>query len=109
MPRLLSDPSPAATGSYWTICLKKSCKDSPKASRLSYCVPPYSTGCAAPLCDAVLQDTHGSGQKTLEYLERSNLFIVSLDDERRWYRYHHLFADLLRQRLRQSIGRTQGR
>jgi LuxR family transcriptional regulator, maltose regulon positive regulatory protein len=55
-----------------------------------------------PLCDAVLQDTRGSGQKTLEYLERSNLFIVSLDEERRWYRYHHLFADLLRQRLRQS-------
>jgi LuxR family maltose regulon positive regulatory protein len=35
-------------------------------------------------------------------LERANLFIVPLDEERRWYRYHHLFADLLRQRLRQS-------
>jgi LuxR family maltose regulon positive regulatory protein len=35
----------------------------------------------------------------LEILERNNLFIVPLDDERRWYRYHHLFADLLRQRL----------
>lgn len=62
-----------------------------------------------PLCDAVL---HGdadlpptpsaSGQETLEYLEHANLFIVPLDDERRWYRYHHLFADLLRQRLHQS-------
>ena len=46
----------------------------------------------------------GSAQATLEYLERANLFIVPLDDERRWYRYHHLFADLLRQRLQQSGG-----
>jgi LuxR family maltose regulon positive regulatory protein len=43
-----------------------------------------------------------SGQETLEYLERANLFIVPLDNERRWYRYHHLFAELLRQRLHQS-------
>jgi len=35
----------------------------------------------------------------LEYLERNNLFVVLLDNERRWYRYHHLFADLLRRRL----------
>jgi len=41
----------------------------------------------------------GNGQATLETLERANLFIVPLDEERRWYRYHHLFADLLRQRL----------
>src|SRR5205807_4904206 len=43
-----------------------------------------------------------SAQATLEYLERANLFVVPLDSERRWYRYHHLFADLLRQRLNQS-------
>jgi len=55
-----------------------------------------------PLCDTVLGDSSTSGQETLEYLERNNLFIVPLDDERRWYRYHHLFADLLRQRLQQS-------
>ena len=42
-----------------------------------------------------------SGQETLESLERANLFIVPLDNERRWYRYHHLFGDLLRQRLGQ--------
>jgi LuxR family maltose regulon positive regulatory protein len=41
-------------------------------------------------------------QQTLEYLERAILFLVPLDDERRWYRYHHLFADLLRARLDQS-------
>jgi LuxR family maltose regulon positive regulatory protein len=43
-----------------------------------------------------------NGQATLEMLQRANLFIVPLDNERRWYRYHHLFADLLRLRLRQT-------
>lgn len=64
-----------------------------------------------PLCEAVLgggfDEPSGplfSGQEILEYLERANLFIVPLDNERRWYRYHHLFADLLRQRLRQGQG-----
>ena len=38
----------------------------------------------------------------MEYLEHANLFIIPLDNERRWYRYHHLFAELLRQRLQQS-------
>ena len=52
-----------------------------------------------PLCDAVLLESPARGQETLEYLEHANLFIVSLDNERRWYRYHHLFSDLLRQRL----------
>ena len=56
-----------------------------------------------PLCDAVLLAPSSSGQAMLEYFERANLFIVPLDDERRWYRYHHLFADLLRPRLPQSI------
>lgn len=56
-----------------------------------------------PLCDAVVLDPSASGQKILESLERANLFIVPLDQERRWYRYHHLFGDLLRQRLGQSL------
>jgi len=52
------------------------------------------------VCDALTgQD---NGQQTLEMLERANLFIVPLDTERHWYRYHHLFADLLGQRLRQT-------
>ena len=55
-----------------------------------------------PLCDAVLQDGSATGQDTLAYLERTNLFIVPLDNERRWYRYHHLFGELLRQRLHQQ-------
>jgi LuxR family maltose regulon positive regulatory protein len=61
-----------------------------------------------PLCDAVLLDGSASGQETLEYLERGNLFTIPLDNERRWYRYHHLFADLLRQRLHQSLSSSVG-
>jgi len=55
------------------------------------------------LCDAVLLDPAVPGQATLEYLQRANLFIVPQDNERRWYRYHHLFGDLLRKRLGQSL------
>ena len=55
------------------------------------------------LCDSVLLDPSIPGQATLEFLERANLFIVSQDNERRWYRYHHLFGDLLRKRLGQSL------
>ena len=53
---------------------------------------------SGPLCDAVTEQKNS--QAILEALEAANLFIVPLDNERRWYRYHHLFADLLRQRLR---------
>lgn len=56
-----------------------------------------------PLCDAVLLTPAASGQETLEYLEHANLFTVPLDNERHWYRYHHLFRDLLRNRLGQSL------
>lgn len=50
-----------------------------------------------PLCDAV---TGGSGGKAmLEGLDRANLFVVPLDDTRRWYRYHHLFSDVLQTHL----------
>ena len=76
----------------------------------------------APLCDAILatdeaSNTEGDGLPTrsesfflsgsasiLEYLERANLFLVPLDDEWTWYRYHHLFADLLRAQLQRSLG-----
>jgi LuxR family maltose regulon positive regulatory protein len=53
------------------------------------------------LCDAVtgLQES----QAMLEALERANLFVAALDDERAWYRYHHLFADLLQSRLHQTL------
>ncbi|MFC1878998.1 LuxR C-terminal-related transcriptional regulator [Chloroflexota bacterium] len=56
---------------------------------------------SASLCDAILDFTipNSSSQVILEHLETSNLFLAPLDAERRWYRYHHLFADLLRDRL----------
>jgi len=71
----------------------------------------------APLCDAVVGEIGdwgpeiGSDQSpvsnlqsrhVLDYLESSNLFLVPLDDEEHWYRYHHLFGDLLRKRLGQA-------
>ncbi|HNS52761.1 MAG TPA: LuxR C-terminal-related transcriptional regulator [Anaerolineae bacterium] len=85
---------------------------------------------SAPLCDAVLEQgvpeqprsgrpngssmtgpRHPGGwpslpshtQETLEGLDHASLFLVPLDDDRRWYRYHHLFADCLRQLLRSSL------
>jgi LuxR family maltose regulon positive regulatory protein len=53
-----------------------------------------------PLCDAVTG--RSDGQAMLERLEQASLFTFALDNERRWYRYHHLFADVLKARLRQS-------
>jgi LuxR family transcriptional regulator, maltose regulon positive regulatory protein len=74
----------------------------------------------APLCDALLDhvdgeqggpapaapDVPGAGHSAavLDYLERANVFLVPLDDERIWYRYHHLFADLLRAQLQRTRG-----
>lgn len=52
------------------------------------------------LCDAVAE-SHG-GQEMLETLDKENLFVVPLDEEGHWYRYHHLFAEVLRHLLRRS-------
>ena len=57
------------------------------------------------LCNALTGDHNG--QEILESLERANLFLVPLDSERRWYRYHHLFAELLRQRLQQHMTESE--
>ncbi|GBG08347.1 helix-turn-helix transcriptional regulator [Paenibacillus agaridevorans] len=57
----------------------------------------------APLCDAILPDPEMSGMQRLQDLERRNLFLIPLDHERRWYRYHHLFAESLRRRLQDSL------
>jgi LuxR family maltose regulon positive regulatory protein len=51
----------------------------------------------ASLCNALTG--RADSQSILEELDRNNLFLIALDDERRWYRYHHLFADVLRHRL----------
>ncbi len=72
-----------------------------------------------PLCDAVLTDHEGrvtkdekpassavrpSSASVLEYLDRANLFIVPLDEQREWYRYHRLFAELLHRQLQEQVG-----
>jgi LuxR family maltose regulon positive regulatory protein len=74
---------------------------------------------SAPLCAAVLADDRpdravqaepgppmnaSQPASILDYLERANLFVQQLDDERQWYRYHHLFADLLHTQLQKSLG-----
>ena len=52
---------------------------------------------SGPLCDAVTG--REDGKEMLDVLERGNLFVMPLDDKRQWYRYHHLFADVLQSRL----------
>jgi LuxR family maltose regulon positive regulatory protein len=52
---------------------------------------------SGPLCEAVTGQQNSA--EMLEALERGNLFVISLDDQRQWYRYHQLFADVLRARL----------
>jgi LuxR family maltose regulon positive regulatory protein len=54
----------------------------------------------APLCEYVVGGT--ADMDIIDYLDRSNLFLIPLDDHREWYRYHHLFGDFLSQRLRES-------
>jgi LuxR family maltose regulon positive regulatory protein len=56
---------------------------------------------SAPLCDALLGNREG--RRTLETLERKNLFVFALDDRRTWYRYHPLFSGFLRERLRTEL------
>jgi LuxR family transcriptional regulator, maltose regulon positive regulatory protein len=58
------------------------------------------------LCDALTGRSDGQGM--LERLERDNLFVFALDEERRWYRYHHLFADFLRGRLMRERPESTG-
>jgi LuxR family maltose regulon positive regulatory protein len=60
---------------------------------------------SGPLCDAVTG--RANSQQLLEQAERANLFLLPLDEERGWWRYHQLFADLLRARLaREQPGRV---
>src|SRR5512139_3223996 len=54
----------------------------------------------APLCNAVTE--REDGKEMLDILERSNLFLIPLDDKRQWYRYHHLFAEVLQAHLMEA-------
>jgi LuxR family maltose regulon positive regulatory protein len=63
----------------------------------------------APLCDAIVGEIDGDWNACacLEWIERSELFLISLDDSREWYRYHHLFQELLQQRASAEMGPDQ--
>ena len=56
---------------------------------------------SASLCDAVIEesDTAWNARACLDWIERAELFVIPLDDSQEWYRYHHLFQELLQQRL----------
>jgi LuxR family maltose regulon positive regulatory protein len=60
---------------------------------------------SAPLCNAVTAETNARAM--LDTLERSNLFLIALDDRRQWFRYHHLFADVLRAHLREALPESE--
>jgi LuxR family maltose regulon positive regulatory protein len=62
---------------------------------------------SGPLCDAVCQADMGASDTILANLRRDNLFVIPLDDECRWYRYHHLFADLLGNLRRKHVSEEQ--
>jgi LuxR family maltose regulon positive regulatory protein len=63
----------------------------------------------APLCDAVCVSGSASGKceahgrEFIDWIEQTNLFVIPLDDERRWFRYHHLFQDLLKSLLKRKL------
>ncbi len=65
----------------------------------------------APLCDAVVgdEDAVWPAQERLAWIERANLFVVPLDHQHQWYRYHHLFQEMLRRRLLERWGADEVR
>jgi LuxR family maltose regulon positive regulatory protein len=68
--------------------------------------PSSSPGAAVRFVSTVASVASGDdGQAMLEALDAANLFLVPLDDERHWYRYHHLFAEVLRARLQRAVGK----
>ncbi len=92
-----SPASRATTGTSSTTSSKRCWRSRPNGSArflLRTCLLDRLNG---PLCDAVTGEP--GGKATLEALDRANLFLVPLDDNRHWYRYHHLFADMLQVHL----------
>ena len=85
------------TGTSWTIWSKKFCKISPNLSSTFLLQTAILDKLNGPLCDAVTGKEEGNAQ--LEALQRRNFFVIPLDNKRNWYRYHHLFADVLRMHL----------
>ncbi len=76
-------------------------QQSPQIKEFLLCTSILHQFCAS-LCDEVLELKEGSSQKIIEDLLRSNAFIIPLDYQHTWFRYHHLFGDLLEQKLKDS-------
>ena len=89
--------SPAATATSWTSWPRRCSSTRVSRYARSCWRPRCSSGSVGPLCDAVTG--RPGSQALLEEAERAGLFVVPLDEVRGWWRYHHLFADLLRARL----------
>ena len=89
-----SPASPATTASSSTTSPRRCWSVSPRRSAASCSTPRSSTG--SPARCATPSPADSGGRAMLERLDRANLFLVPLDDRRLWYRYHHLFADVLR-------------
>ncbi len=92
--------SRAATATCWTTWPRRCWTASPSQLRTFLLETSVLERLWGPLCEAVTGRT--DSQQLLEQVERANLFLVPLDEVRGWWRYHQLFADLLRARLRQE-------
>ena len=75
-------------------------QEQPEQIRSFLCQTAILDRLSGPLCDAVTERVDGG--RVLEDLERDNLFLIPLDDQREWYRYHHLFAEVLQAHLKQE-------
>src|SRR5690348_5697619 len=93
--------SPAATASSWTSWPRR-CSSTRVSRRAGSCLETsVLERLSGSLCDAVTG--RPGSQALLEEAETAGLFVVPLDEVRGWWRYHHLFADLLRTRLRRDL------
>ena len=90
-------PSPATTATSWTTWPRRCSAASRTQVRDFLLQTSILDRLSGPLCAAVTGNTES--QEMLEHLDRANLFLVPLDDTRRWYRYHHLFAEVLQTHL----------
>ncbi|MCB9435304.1 MAG: tetratricopeptide repeat protein, partial [Ardenticatenaceae bacterium] len=122
-PPLSLPTSPAVTATSPITCWPR-CTHQPPEVQVDFAATAVLDRLTGDLCDALL--SRGAGEQgsrgeqitpaplplrppaasLLHHLETHNLFLIPLDNERRWYRYHHLFGQLLRQRLRQERGET---
>lgn len=76
-------------------------RQEPKIKEFLLCTSILDQFCGS-LCDEVLELEEGTSQGIMEFLLRSNVFIIPLDYQHNWFRYHHLFRDLLTQKLSDS-------